>query len=181
MLDPARRKTVFGPLGATSTHWIAVGHTIRIVNVTHVPVLPFHDVRFHGAVAVVTKISFCCWWVHVSQHVNLSSVLQTNAVKPPLVLTLMSLLFIFSWFGSKSRGMSFYWTILYRMSLFYVCPKLSKSLGDEKKLSINILCPKPSTLQVKCLTVACAAVVLSVAECESVHKYTLMSYIYCDS
>jgi len=57
----------------------------------------------------------------------------------------------------------------------------SKSLGDEKKLSINILCPKPSTLLVECLTVACVAVMSSVAECESLPKYTLMSYVYPDS
>ena len=54
--------------------------------------------------------------------------------------------------------------------------KSSKSLGDEKKLSINILCPKPSTLLVKCLTVECVTVMSSVAECESLPKYTL-SYI----
>ena len=54
---------------------IAVSHTIRIVDVTHVPVVPFHIVRFQGAFPVVTKISFCWWWVHVSQHVNFSSVL----------------------------------------------------------------------------------------------------------
>ena len=53
--------------------------------------------------------------------------------------------------------------------------KSSKSLGDEKKLSINSLCPKPSTLQVKCLTVACVAVMSSVAERESLPKYTFMS------
>ena len=52
--------------------------------------------------------------------------------------------------------------------------KSSKGLGDEKKLSINILCP----LLVKCLTVLCVAVMLSVAQCESVPKYTLMSYVY---
>jgi len=43
------------------THQIAVGHMIRTVDITHVLVVPFHDVRFHRAVAVVTKISFC-WW-----------------------------------------------------------------------------------------------------------------------
>jgi len=65
---------------------------------------------------------------------------------------------------------------------FILClSKSSKSLGDEKKLPINILCPKPSTLQVKCLTVACVAVILSVAECNSLPKYTLMSYVYRDS
>ena len=50
-----------------STHQIAVSDTIRIVNVTHVLVVPFHDVRYHRAVAVVTEISVCRWWVHVSQ------------------------------------------------------------------------------------------------------------------
>jgi hypothetical protein len=58
--------------------------------------------------------------------------------------------------------------------------KSSESLGDEKKLSINSLCPKPSTLPVKCLTVACVAVMSSVAERESLPKYTSMSYVYPD-
>ena len=65
---------------------------------------------------------------------------------------------------------------------FILClSKSSKSLGNEKKLSIYILCPNSSTLQVKCLTVACVAIMSSVAECESVPKYTLMSYVYADS
>ena len=55
--------------------------------------------------------------------------------------------------------------------------KSRKSLGEEKKLSINIFCPKPSTLLVKCLTAACVAVMSSVAECESLPKYTFMSYV----
>jgi len=59
----------------TLTYQIAVSHMIRIVDVTHVSVLSSHEVRFHWAVAVVTKISFCWWWVHVSQHVNFLSVL----------------------------------------------------------------------------------------------------------
>jgi len=75
----------------------------------------------------------------------------------------------------------FCWAALSHKNLFYVCPNHQKSLGDEKKLSINILCPKPSTLLVKCLTDACVAVMSSVAECESLPKYTLMSYVYPDS
>ena len=67
------KKQFHGPLEVTLILQRAVSHTIRIVYVTHVPVVPFHDVRFRGA--VVTKISFCWWWVHVSQHVNFSSVL----------------------------------------------------------------------------------------------------------
>jgi hypothetical protein len=48
---------------------------------------------------------------------------------------------------------------------FILCfSKSSKSLGEEKKLSIHSLCPKPSTLQVKCLTAACVTVMSSVAE-----------------
>ena len=85
----------------------------------------------------------------------------------------------FSCFGPKSWGMSFLLghTVLHE---FILCLfKSSKSLGDEKKLSINILCPKPSTLQVKCLTVVCVAVMSSVVECESVPKYTLM-YFFCN-
>ena len=70
-------------------------------------------------------------------------------------------------------------TVLHKFILRF--SKTSKTLGGEKKLFINILCPKPSTLQVKCLTVACVAVVSSVADCESLSKYTLMSHVYTDS
>jgi len=73
------------------------------------------------------------------------------------------------------RAYLFCWAVLCRMNLFYV--QVIKSLGDEKKLSINILCPKPVTLQVKCLTVTCVAVMSSVAECKSLPKYALMSFI----
>jgi hypothetical protein len=61
-------------LKVRSTHQIAVSHMIRTVDITHVPVVPFHDVRFHTVDAVVTKISFCSWWVHVSLHLNFLSV-----------------------------------------------------------------------------------------------------------
>ena len=44
-----------GSLEGMSTHQIAVGHTIRIVDVTHVQVVLFHDVRFHGVVGVIKK------------------------------------------------------------------------------------------------------------------------------
>ena len=45
-------KQVCGPLEGTLIHGIAVRHMIRIVSVTHVPVLPFHGVGFHMMVAV---------------------------------------------------------------------------------------------------------------------------------
>jgi hypothetical protein len=54
--------------------------------------------------------------------------------------------------------------------------KSSKSVGDEKKLSINILCPKPSTLQVKCLTFAFVTVISSFTECVSFPKYVCHMY-----
>ena len=59
-----------GPLEVMLTHRIAVGHTIWNVDENNVLVIPFHDVRLHGAVAVITEISFCRWWLHVRQHVN---------------------------------------------------------------------------------------------------------------
>jgi len=145
------------PLEGASTHGIVVRHMIRIVSVTHVLVVPFHDVTFHGAVAVtnisscwwwvrishhvnllsllphgavaVTNISFCCWCVHVSQHINFCLSFQSNAVKPPLVLTLMSPLFNFSCFDPKSGACLFCWAMLTRMNLFYVCPSYQKVLG----------------------------------------------------
>jgi hypothetical protein len=89
---------------------------------------------------------------------------QTNAVKPPPVLSLMSLLFNFSCYGSKSWGMSFLLGRTVPHEFILRLSKASDSLGNEKKLSMNILCPKTLNLQVKCLTVACVAVMSSVAE-----------------
>ena len=139
---------------------------IRIVDVTHEPVVPFHDVRFHGAVAV-TKISFCWWWVHVSQYVNLSPVLpnlcgQTSPSPHPNITP-----FQFQLFWSKvTRHTRISSVGPHCLTRFYLTSvQTIKSLGDEKKLSINILCPKPSTLLVKCLTVECVAVMSSVAKC----------------
>jgi len=106
---------------------------------------------------------------------------QTYVVKPPLVLTLKSPLFNFRCFGPKSLDMSLLLGRTVPQEFILRLSKSSKSRGDKKKLSINILCPKPSTLLVKCLTVACVAVMLSVAKCESLPKYTLMSYVYPDS
>jgi len=120
-----------GPLEGTSTHHIAISHTIRTVNITHVPVVLFHDVRFHGVVAVITEISFCWLWVHVSMETSCPS-FQTNAVKLPLVLTRTSPLFSFICFGSKSQGMSFLLAVLPHMNLFYVCPSHQKVLGMKR-------------------------------------------------
>jgi hypothetical protein len=90
-----------------STDWIAVGHMIKIVYITHVPGVQIHDVRFHGTFAVVTKIFCCWWWVYVSQHVNFSSVCpnycsQTSPSPQPYVTP-----FQFQLFGPKSQVMSF--------------------------------------------------------------------------
>ena len=60
---------------------------------------------------------------------------------------------------------------------FVTSVQFIKYVGDEKK-SINILCPKPSTRQVKCLTVVCVASMLSLAEYESLPIYTVMSCIH---
>ena len=57
----------------------------------------------------------------------------------------------------------FCWATLSCMFLFYV-QVVRKSWRWKKKLSINILCHKPSAQQVKCLTVARVAVISSLAE-----------------
>jgi len=110
---------------------------------------------------------------------------QTNAVKCPLVITLMSPLFNFSCFGPKSQGMSFLLghTVLHKFIL--QLSKSLKSLGDEKKLSTNILCPKPSTLLVKMSNscVCCSHVVSGgvgdYPRTISCHMYTLIHHRVC--
>jgi hypothetical protein len=97
----------------------------------------FHHVRFHGAVAVVTKISFCCWWVHVSQHVNCPSKLMRSnlhwscPLRHPFSVSVVLV--------QRHGACLFCWAVLPRMNLFYVCPSHQKVLRDKKKLSINIL------------------------------------------
>jgi len=44
------------PLQGVSTHQIAVGHMIRIVNVTPVPVVFFHDRGFMGQLLFSQKL-----------------------------------------------------------------------------------------------------------------------------
>jgi len=78
------------------------------------------------------------------------------------------------------RARLFCWVILPRMSLFYVCRGHQTVLGMERK-SINILCPKSSTLQVKGLTVACVAVMLSSGRLlvsTQLHSHVIYIYIY---
>jgi hypothetical protein len=72
----------------------------------------------------------------------------------------------------------FYWAILSHVNLFYV-QVIKKSWG-WKEIVHKCLYPMPSTLQVRCLTVACVAVML-LAECESLLRYTLMFCVYSDS
>jgi len=166
------------PLEGTLIHRIAVKQTIRILNITRVPLVLFDDVRFHRAFAVITKVFFCWWWVHISQNVNFLSVLpnycgQTSLSPRPYVTCFQSQLF-----RSKIRVMFFLLGHIVPHEFILCLSKSTKSLGDKKKLSINILCPKSSTLLVKCLTIACVAVMSSVVECESLPKYTLTSYVY---
>ena len=106
---------------------------------------------------------------------------QTNAVKPPQVPHLISPIFNLICFGPKSRGMTFLLGRTVPHEFILHLSKSSESLGEEKKLSTNILCLKPSNLLVKCQTAASVAVMSSLAECESLPKYTLMPYVYTDS
>jgi hypothetical protein len=77
------------------------------------------------------------------------------------------------------RACLFCWAV-FILRLF----KASKILRNERKLSVNILCPKPSILEVTCLTVTCVVVMLSVAQCLypstlSCHMYTLVHHGVC--
>ena len=57
---------------------------------------------------------------------------QTNAVKPLLIFTLMSVLFNFSFFSPKSGGMSFLFGHTLPYQFIFLVSKSSKSLGNEK-------------------------------------------------
>jgi hypothetical protein len=67
-----------GPLEVTSTHWVAVSHTIRNVDVTHMPVIPCHDLRLHSSFAVITEIPFFWWGIW-------SKKLEEAKIAPPPV------------------------------------------------------------------------------------------------
>ena len=146
-------------------------------------VVTFHDVRCHGVVAVITKISFCWWWVHVIHSACKLLVCPSNLMRSnhPWSSSLHHSFSVSVVLVQSHRACVVCWAVLSPMNLFYICPSHQEVLGDEKKLSMNILCPKLLTLQVKCLTIACVAALSSVAECESLLKYTLMSYVYPDS
>ena len=49
-------KQVNSPLEVMLTDRVGVRHMIRIIDITHVPVMLCHDVRLHRAVAVATKV-----------------------------------------------------------------------------------------------------------------------------
>ena len=119
-------------LEGMSTHQIAVGHSIRIFNVTRVPVEWFHGVRFHRMLPVFTKISLYGWWSDVSQHVASHLSFQTNALKTPLVLILLPSLFNLSCFGPKSGACLFFWALLFFVNVFYICPSHKKVLGMKR-------------------------------------------------
>jgi hypothetical protein len=101
---------------------------------------------------------------------------QTNAVKLLLIFTRMSPLSI-SVFSVQSQGVCvFCLAVPYCMSLFSLSVSHLKVLAITE-MSKNNFCPTSSTQHVKCLRVACVIVMLSVAECESLPKYTCISYM----
>ena len=120
---------------------------IRIVDITHMLVVPFHNVMFHTVVAVVREISVCLWWVHVSQHVNFLSVSQTSSSHHPYVTP-----FQFLFFCSKVMGHISSVGPHCPERIYFTSVQVFKKSWRLKKLSINILCPKTSTLLDKCLS-----------------------------
>ena len=126
--------------------------------------------RCYGAFAIITKISFCWWWDHVIQ-----SACKLLICPPTLMQSNLP------WSSPLHHSFSFSVGPYCPTLIYFTSVQVIKNLVDGKKLTINILCPKPLTLQVKCVTFACVAVMLSVAECDSISKYTLVSYVYPDS
>jgi len=92
---------------------------------------------------------------------------QTNVVKPPLVYTFTSPRFSFSCFGQSPKACLFVLGHTVLQELILCLPKSSKILGMKRHCP-QIFCVLSLQLcKVKCLTVACVAVMSSVAECES--------------
>ena len=101
---------------------------------------------------------------------------QTNAVKLPPVFNSTSHLSNFN-FLAQSQGVGiFCFAVSYRMRLFSLSLSHLKVLA-MKKLSINSLLSMRSTQRIKYLTLACVVVMFLVAECESLPKYTRVSYV----
>jgi len=166
------KKQFCGPLEGTLTQQVAVGHMIRIVGLPHVQMycskmwgfmrwwLPSQKFPSAGCGSMLAcKLLIC------PSKLMWSNLPWSSPLRHPFSV---SVVLVQSW------GMSVLLGCAVPHEFILCLSKSSKSLGDEKKLSINILCPKPSTLQSECLTVAYVAV-MSVAQCEPLPKYTLMS------
>ena len=93
---------------------------------------------------------------------------QTNVVKLPLVLTPISPLFNFSCYGPKSQSVSHFTSVQVIKYSWGWKEIVHKYFVSETFNSVS-------------LTAACVAVMSSVAECESLPKYTLMSHVFPDS
>jgi hypothetical protein len=97
---------------------------------------------------------------------------QINAVRSPLVLTQMSPRFSLRF--SILNPFLFGLTVPQQFICFLI--KLSSKSGEEKKLSVHNLWPRPPTLLMRSVTVACVAVVLCVVSpfpnIPSCHKCT---------
>jgi hypothetical protein len=138
-------KRVCRPLEIMSTDQVVISHMVKIVDITHVPVISFDDVGLHRVVAVITKITFWWWQVHVSQYVNIN-VLPNQCSQIFLGPHPDVTSFQFQFFWSTVRGMSFLVGRTVQREFILHFSKSSKSHGEEKKLSINILYYKTNVL-----------------------------------
>jgi hypothetical protein len=81
-------------------------------------------------------------------------------------------------FCHKSHGIPFLFGLTVPQQFIFFLAKLSNKSGEEKKLSMYNLWPRPSTLLVRSVTVAWVAVMSCVTHCQSFPKNTFMSWVY---
>ena len=125
-------KELFCPLPCSAAGPVAIGQPIRIVNVPHVTVIIRHNCRLYHIPVFIAIIAFSGWIVNVCQEAHVSLVLQTTAVKSPLVLTRMSPRFNLSVLGLRSLGVPFLCSLTIPQK---ICCRPSRHSGKVRRKS----------------------------------------------
>jgi hypothetical protein len=129
------RNNFYGTLEVTSTHRIAVGHTIRIVDVRHVAVYYLSTMwGFTWRLLSSQKFPFSGGgFMLVSIYTSRLS-FRTNAVKLPHVFTCTSPLFNFNLFSPKWECISFLFDRTIPREFIFPVSKSSESLAECESL-----------------------------------------------
>ena len=131
-----------GPLEGTSTHRKVVGHRVRNVDVTRAGyTVPRFEASRHvcchhknSLLLVAAPCYSACKYLVCPSKLMWSNFPWSSPLCRPLSISVFLV--------QSQRACLFCWAVLSRMNVFFI------SVSRQKKLSINNLCPKPSTLQV---------------------------------